>query len=654
MLDSDGVTPRKVHRLTVTAGVHCNLVLKSSREFQHFKHADDEKQEKKSGVEDDDDEDSFRVVLGSVLTSVDARLIGVTATLARPVTQPHRLAGGQVGRSEGLQGHRGSSTGLHYPIHILAPFDVTIALRTAMLSGDDAHCDLAFPSPAVTAAWALIGKHNSKRQLFAWDFIKQFTTASVRVYQPIDLKLSHEDLSALSLIVTEVSSPASTTPIPRGSSGIDPASSPKMSESKTSHPIAPPTCGGVEVSLRKISLALVHHTNHVTSGGLTSANRHSNIDVAELHPVFEVILDNIVASAVASLPDTSAQVVFGLASSYHNSRVGSWEPFIEPWRMQCSLSLPNTSVDEGSSPALVAQATQRYYLGSDQVLNVNLTEAMLETLTDVACAWRGLPPRVPHFLLDAQGTPVCEMVVRHGSRIVSVSSTFLLLNRLWFPLHIGFLRQDGPARSSPVTVLWQTVLPPGGVCGVPMRHLHLGSDAKLHKFRFKIAEGMDRIDLASVNGFRDVFADDLVAVMTSRLGTALKRSVRATNIEFRLSQDSMRPSAGSASGTGKSSDALGIPRSRSAVSLAKDDGFPSVVPPKSFHCMASLRQDEEAARIIGRLMKTQGLRLPAFHLPPYVVICVRRLFVFGLTSAVSSACVLLQGCCSYRRHDGRL
>lgn len=160
----------------------------------------------------------------------------------------------------------------------------------------------------------------------------------------------------------------------------------------------------------------------------------------------------------------------------------------EPWPLSCSLTVPLAPLPSPSSaPSSIAPL--RIHINSEEVLNLNVTESLFETITDVLCALRGLPPRVPHVLLDPLGHVVCELVARSGSRVVSLPSPFVFVNRMCFPLHVSLLRMEGRTQrqgEARAAVEWWGVVPPQGVCALPHRFMQPGHDAiDLLRFRFR-------------------------------------------------------------------------------------------------------------------------------------------------------------------------
>ena len=80
-----------------------------------------------------------------------------------------------------------------------------------------------------------------------------------------------------------------------------------------------------------------------------------------------------------------------------------------------------------SSPSASDDSALALRLEASHVLNVNVSEALLENLCELLGMLNGRPPRSLTAIVDDLGQPVCEAVVRHGSKMVVMSSSMV-----WF------------------------------------------------------------------------------------------------------------------------------------------------------------------------------------------------------------------------------
>lgn len=128
-------------------------------------------------------------------------------------------------------------------------------------------------------------------------------------------------------------------------------------------PDAPVTCGGCEVSLKKVHLSLVHRHEPLHTAGhegkedkgrgrRDSFGRGDAVGPGIGHPVFDVCLEDLFFTLSACPSDVVGKAGIHVSSHYHNSKLGSWEPFlVSPLRL-CTRS--ERDVTHQSRPYLSA------------------------------------------------------------------------------------------------------------------------------------------------------------------------------------------------------------------------------------------------------------------------------------------------------------
>eukprot|EP01018_Ginkgo_biloba_P017830 Gb_28330 [translate_table: standard] len=161
-------------------------------------------------------------------------------------------------------------------------------------------------------------------------------------------------------------------------------------------------------------------------------------------PIMEIFLRHITAHAKWSDGTLEVSVSWELQINYHNIHKVTWEPFLEPWSMQCQFARKfGRNGLFNSSPGI------NVYLESSSHLNINLTEALMQAAVRgsemMKDAWGGIESDecpgshlndeygplgithirryAPYFLQNDTGVPL-NFWLMHGS-VISESSEIL-------------------------------------------------------------------------------------------------------------------------------------------------------------------------------------------------------------------------------------
>lgn len=183
-------------KVELSLALQATMTTKSRREFVFTSAV-------AASVDDDEGDDiPYQEVVGTVVSALDARVSHVAMQISLPTIAPSSSPPAGLG-TPGLETRQrrllrqNSGFSIGGPRHCVRPFDITVSLRTTSLMGDDGVFDTAFSSPALSNALDVCIKRNARLLPTQPEFIKDFTSLSVRVYKDVHVHVSLEEIELL-------------------------------------------------------------------------------------------------------------------------------------------------------------------------------------------------------------------------------------------------------------------------------------------------------------------------------------------------------------------------------------------------------------------------------------------------------------------------